>query len=135
MERSDITLNIELYDYNSYLSSSLPLGGLGVGSLFGRVGVGSIHIHLTLTALELQTETPAIIQPQIQRFLPRRLLPTIFHAVTQTVFQTVPTLHDEWILHWRELKGRSNLFQSLLLIECPRLLVGNVEQIRIFVQR
>jgi len=41
-----------------------------------------INVHLAFLAVEFQSESPAIPQPQIERFFPSGVLPSPFHTVT-----------------------------------------------------
>ena len=97
---------------------------LGNGKKYDR-RLRRIDIHLTMTAIEFETEATTVAQDERQWLAPGRTLSTVFDAVPQTVTDTMTALHDRTIATL-QLIGR----QRISAIEGCRLVVGDIIEVR-----
>ena len=66
----------------------------------------SIQVHLTVTAIELQTETAAVAESQEEGLAPRGASSTVLGTVAQGVAQTVAALHEHGVGRGAQLVSR-----------------------------
>lgn len=75
------------------------------------------QIHLALVAAEVEAEAAAVTEAEVQRLMPLRFPATTTDTEAELVTDAVTALHDDRLLRFLRLQGRSDLFYSMLLIE------------------